>query len=266
MKISYMMYDPVPDLGELSRRMAVIAALGYRGIELVGTHPFGYEIDDLAALVEKHHLPVVSFLSGWSYAHEGLCLSSPDATVRARAADRIGDYVRQAAKLRALIVVGLMQGLRSDEPDEAKANARIVEGLKKVARVAEEVNVSVVIEPVNHLQVGFNHTAGEAAALVDRVGSPALSYMLDTIHMNIEERSILDTIREHGPRIRHFHLCETNGGPFGTGSLDFPRVLAALRESGYDRFISLKIYRKMTWEESARASAEFLKNMGVPLG
>ena len=35
--------------------------------------------------------------------------------------------------------------------------------------------------------------------------------MLDTIHLNIEERSILEAIRVHGRRIRHFHLCESNG-------------------------------------------------------
>lgn len=161
--------------------------------------------------------------------------------------------------------LGLMQDLRSDEPDAAKANERIVECLDRVAHAAAALGTRVVIEPVNHLQVGFNHTASEAAALVDRVGSPALSYMLDTIHMNIEERSIFDTIRSHGGRIAHFHLCDTHGGPFGTGGLDFARVLAALRESGYDRFVSLKIYRNVSWEEAALASARFLSRIGVPL-
>jgi sugar phosphate isomerase/epimerase len=81
--------------------------------------------------------------------------------------------------------------------------------------------------------------------------------------MNIEERSILQTIRDHGPNIRHFHLCETNGGPFGSGNLDFPSVLAALRESGYNHFVSVKIYRKATWQEAARSASEFLKQCGV---
>lgn len=263
MKISFMMIDPVNDLEELSRRMAVIAALGYSGIELVATHPLGYRIEDLAALAMKHRLPIVSLLSGWSYANEKLCLASPDPAVRSRAADRIADYVRAAAAVNALVVVGLMQGLRTDEPDGATANDRIVECLNRVARVAEEQSVRVVIEPVNHLQVGFNHTAAEAAALVDRVGSPALGYMLDTIHMNIEERSILDTIRSHGRRIGHFHLCDTNGGPFGTGGLDFPGVLAALHDSGYERFVSLKIYRGAAWDDAAKASAQFLQRLGV---
>lgn len=265
MKISYLMYEPVPQLVELARRMEVVASLGYQGIELVATHPLGYAIDDLVDLSRRLALPVVSLLSGWSYAHEGLCLSSPDPAVRERAVLRLRDYVGLAARLEAIVVVGLMQGLRSDEPDEEKANERIADALRQVARAAEAEDVSVVVEPVNHLQVGFNHTAAEAAALAARVGSPALGYMLDTIHMNIEERSLFETIREHGPRIRHFHLCETHGGPFGTGGLDFRRVLAALDEAGYDHFASVKVYRKADWETAARTSAEYLRRCGVAL-
>jgi D-psicose/D-tagatose/L-ribulose 3-epimerase len=83
--------------------------------------------------------------------------------------------------------------------------------------------------------------------------------MLDTIHLNIEERSILDTIRVHGRRIHHFHLCETNGGPFGTGNLDFPAVLRALDDTGYAHFASVKIYRKVGWEEAAKGAMTLLQ-------
>ena len=62
----------------------------------------------------------------WSYANEGLCLSSPDEKIRDAAVARLGDYIRQAAHLGAVLVVGLMQGLRSDEPDENIAHRRIV--------------------------------------------------------------------------------------------------------------------------------------------
>jgi sugar phosphate isomerase/epimerase len=263
MKISYLMYEPVSQLTELDRRMARVAALGYQGYELVATHPLGYAVEDVAALARKHRLPIVSLLSGWSYANEGLCLSSPHADVRDRAIARLQEYVGVASHLNAVLVVGLMQGLRSDEADEATANQRIADGLGRVALTAEKLGVEIVLEPVNHQQVGFNNTAAEAAALVARVGSPALGYMLDTIHMNVEERSIVETIRDHGHAIRHFHLCETNGGPFGTGNLDFPRALAELQASGYDRYVSVKIYRKTpSWDDAATTAAAFLHGVG----
>ena len=137
MKISYLLYEPVSELAELDQRMAHVAALGYQGIELVATHPLGYTVADVAALSRKHGLPVVSLLSGWSYANEGLCLSSPDAAVRDRAVDRLIEYLGHAAHLKTVLVVGLMQGLRSDEPDEAMANDRIAACLRRVAHVAK---------------------------------------------------------------------------------------------------------------------------------
>jgi sugar phosphate isomerase/epimerase len=172
--------------------------------------------------------------------------------------DRLVEYAGQAARLGAVLVVGLMQGLRSDEPDEEEAKHRIAGCLKPVAEAAVQRGTFVVLEPVNHLQVGFNHTAAEAAAMAERVGSPGLSYMLDTIHLNIEERSIVETIRVHGRRIRHFHLCETNGGMFGTGNLDFQGVLRTLADTGYPHFASVKIYRHPDWEEAAREAMTFL--------
>lgn len=263
MNISYLVYEPVADISALAERMEYVAALGYQGIELVATHPLAFDIDQAQQLAERHRLPIVSLLSGWSYANEHLCLSSSAAGVRERAVERLVEYVSHAARLGSVLVVGLMQGLRSDEPDEAVALERIAGCLRTVAKAAASQGVTVVIEPVNHQQVGFNHTAAEAAAMVERVGSASLSYMLDTIHMHIEERDPLDTIRRHGRRIHHFHLCESHGGPFGDGNLDFPAVLAAINDSGYNGFVSVKIYRKLGWRDAARSAAEFLRAQGV---
>ena len=256
MKLSFLFYEPIADLAELSRRMERLSAMGYQGVELSAMFPPPYPQEELLRVAERHRMPVVSFLSGWSYVREKLCLASPDASVRDRAVERLGTYVDYAAPLGSLIVVGLMQGLRSDEPDGAVAAGRITDCLKRAAERAAMNRVTLVLEPVNHLQVGFHHTAAEAAALVERIGSPALSYMLDTIHLHIEERSVCGTILQHGRRIRHFHLCESNGGPFGSGAIEFPQVLSALQKSGYDGFVSVKIYRHVGWEEAARTAAE----------
>lgn len=259
MKLSFLFYEPISQLDELSRRMARLKSLGYSGIELSAMHPPPYPIEAVAALAREHDLPVVSFLSGWSYSHEGVCLVNPDGAVRRRAIERLKTYLDYATPLGALVVIGLMQGLRSDEPDSAKAVPRIVECLKSAGDHAAAIGGALVLEPVNHLQVGFHHSAAEAAGLVAQVGSPGLGYMLDTIHLHIEERSVVQTIREHGPKIRHFHLCESNGGPFGTGAINFPAVLQALRHSGYAGFVSVKVYRHLGWEDAARTAAELLR-------
>jgi sugar phosphate isomerase/epimerase len=262
MKFSFLFYEPILSLAELDRRMERLKSLGYDGIELSASYPFPYAPEEVLPLSEKHRLPVVSMLSGWSYGNEQLCLASRSAEVRARAVSRLIDYAVYTAKLGSVLVVGLMQGLRSDEPDETAAQERIAAGLAAVAKAAEKCGATIVLEPVNHLQVGFNHTAAAASSLVKKIGSPALTYMLDTIHLNIEERSVLGTIRDHGSRIRHFHLCETNGGLYGTGNLDFPAVLKTLRETGYSHYASVKIYRGAAWEQAASEAIGFLKANG----
>ncbi len=258
MRFSFLFHEPVARLDELEARMALLSALGYQGIELSTFHPVDYPDEQIVELSRKYRLPVVSLVSGWSHSHEGLSLCHPDALLRGRAVCRLNDYVGQSASLSSLLVVGLMQGLRSEEPDPILANDRIVEGLRRVARNAESRGVSIVLEPVNHLQAGFINSADEAAAIVERIGSPAVGYMLDSFHLNIEERSPLEAIRTHGGRIRHFHLCETSGGPLGTGHLDVAGVLSALEQAGYDGFVSVKAYRKASWEDAARRSAEYL--------
>ena len=148
-----------------------------------------------------------SFLTGEAY-QDGLCLSSPDASVRDRTVRRLTGYLDVAREFGALLVVGLLQGERRDEPDPVVANRRIVDGLRIVAESARAKGVVVVIEPVNHLQVGFNNSVAEVLALIDSIGVPSVRPMVDTIHLNIEEDSLtkpiisIEALRESFARSR----------------------------------------------------------------
>ena len=199
-----------------------------------------------------------SWCTGEAYG-EGLCISSPDAAVRKRAVQRLIEYLDAARQFQAILVVGMMQGLRSDEPDSDVANGRIIESLKEVGAAAEAKGVEFVLEPVNHLQVGFNNSVAEVLQLIEAIGSPAIKPMVDTVHMNIEEKSLTQPIYDCGTQLRHVHLCESNGGVFGTGRVDFSAVLQALSNIGYDGFGSVKVYRQATMEEAARTSIEALQ-------
>ena len=88
-----------------------------------------------------------------------------------------------------------------------------------------------------------------------------MKLMVDTVHMNIEERSLVQPILDCGQQLRHVHLCESNGALFGTGHIDFAAVLRALHSIGYNWFGSVKVYRKAPWEEAARSSIDYLKEI-----
>ena len=261
-KFSYIIIDRLSSFdstADIQRTFAFLKQCGYDGVELNLADPLGVELAELQKWIADLGLVIPSFLTGEAY-HDGLCLSSPEDSLRQRAVERLITYLDTAAQFNAILVVGLMQGLRSDEPDPAVANQRIVDCLSRVATAAEQKNVEFVIEPVNHLQVGFNHTVGEVLQLIRAIGSPAVRPMVDTIHMNIEEASLEQPIRECGSDLRHVHLCENNGAHFGTGHIDFRSVLHTLDEIGYEGFASVKVYREPL-QVGASTAIDYLKGL-----
>ena len=90
------------------------------------------------------------------------------------------------------------------------------------------------IEPLNRFETSFINLASQVIELVDRVDHPACQAMLDTFHMNIEEKSLGDAIRAVGPRLRHFHACENDRGTPGTGNVTWDDVAQGLKDVNYN--------------------------------
>ena len=60
--------------------------------------------------------------------------------------------------------------------------------------------------------------------------------------MNIEEADLATAIKSGGHRIGHVHFVDSNRQPVGAGHLDFPPIIAALNEIGYDGYLSAEAF------------------------
>jgi sugar phosphate isomerase/epimerase len=216
--------------------VAELARLGYHGIELGLGDPARLDTERLVKSLSRHGQALAGIATGASYFEEGLCLTSPDISVRVRAVDRLKAHIDLAARLGGVIVIGQMQGFKSDEPDRNSANARTVECLKQAAEYAAARGVALMLEPVNRFEVGHNHTAVEVLELVEIIHSPALTIMLDTFHINIEESSLDGPVYLVGERLGHMHVFENHRGLFGTGHMDLGRILRATLEVNYQGY------------------------------
>ncbi len=262
--LSYILVNPPSSDGtELRQKLSYFRKLGYRGIELDVTGVSGIGLDRLEACATELDVAIPSLLTGGTYS-QGLCLSSPSLSVRKKTVTTLISFLEVARRLDAILVVGLLQGLRTDEPDPRIANDRIVECLREFGAAAQEQGVEVVLEPVNHLQVGFNNSVGEVLTTIERIASPAVRPMIDTLHMHIEERSPVRSVLDAGKQIRHVHLCESNGGPLGSGNADLAEVLQALKSIDYQHFVSVKIYRGLEWQEAAKRAIEYIAGLTLP--
>ena len=110
----------------------------------------------------------------------------------------------------------------------------LVNNLGELAEYAGKHGVTICVEPLNRFETSFLNLAEQVIEVVDRVDHPACQIMLDTFHMNIEEKSLGDAIRAVGPRLKHLHSCENDRGAPGSGNVTWGEVAQALKDINYD--------------------------------
>lgn len=110
----------------------------------------------------------------------------------------------------------------------------LVPTLSELAAYAGERGVRLGLEPLNRFETSFINLATQAREVVDRVNHPALGIMLDTFHMNIEEKHFDEAIRTAGDRLYQLHACGSDRGAPGSGTVKWDEVKAGLESIGYD--------------------------------
>ena len=249
-RFSYVLPDPVSyaNWTEFEGDLACVKSAGCEAVELQIADPVDLHVPRLSQALDSVGLPLCAFQTGGTYATRGNCLSTADQAVRVRTLQLIERHVDFAGSIGPAvaggprIVLGSLQGARREEPDYDRGAARIVQALEQVARCATERGVTVAFEPVNHGEIGWHNTIASAARLVRRIDQPGFRLMVDTFHMNIEERDLLAPLPGVGDILVHVHLSETNRDVLGEGRWPTGAFLRELERIGYAGFCSVGVY------------------------
>ena len=112
---------------------------------------------------------------------DGLSLVTHDAALRQRTLDLLRRLIDFTAACGARVLVHGSPRQRSPAPGQSVADAsqRFEAAMAELAPHAQGAGVVYCIEPLGRFETAVINTVAEAAALVDRVGSPALRTMLD---------------------------------------------------------------------------------------
>lgn len=124
--------------------------------------------------------------------------------------------------------------------------------LVTVAAHADEAGVRLAIEPLNRFETDLVNTVQQGLALCADIGANNVGLMLDTFHMNIEEKSLPEAVRLAGSKVFNVQASENDRGTPGTGHVDWSGVIAALRDIGYDGGIVVESFLP-TVKEIAKA-------------
>lgn len=232
-----------------------IARHGFHGVELPLFRPA--ELRKKAGALRKGLAENGLECTLCSVLTDGHNIISEDPAVRAKTRQHMAACVEAAAELGARIIagplyspVGHLPGRRRTE-DEWKW---CVECYQELGPTLAAHDVTIAVEPLNRFETYFLNTAADAARLVDEIGHPNVGVLFDTFHANIEEKSIAESYRLLGKRLKHVHTCENDRGIPGTGHVDWPGVFAALRETGYDGWLTIESFGFMLGDLSAAAA------------
>jgi D-psicose/D-tagatose/L-ribulose 3-epimerase len=166
-------------------------------------------------------------------------LVHPDEAIRANCMDYLHQAVDVTQRVGATNLVGPIYSAvgrkwKTTPEERARDVDTLVGYLKELAPYAADHGVVMAIEPLNRFETSFINTHGQVIEVVDRVDHPACRVMLDTFHMNIEERDLGEAIRQVGNRLAHLHACENDRGAPGTGHVPWASVRSALFDINYD--------------------------------
>ena len=100
-------------------------------------------------------------------------------------------------------------------PMDAEERAgNIALGLKQLAPLAEEQEVTLLLEPLNTLvdHPGYTLDSSRAAFdIVSRVESPNVKVLYDIYHMQIMEGNVITTLRDNIGHIGYIHVADVPG-------------------------------------------------------
>jgi sugar phosphate isomerase/epimerase len=234
----------------LEEVFADAARLGYSGVEIA---PFTLadSVNDLSAAerrrlreaAARHGIAVVG-LHWLLVKPEGLHLNHPDAAIRRRTAAYFCDLVDCCADLGGSVLVVGSPKQRNVPPGVSREQAWewTAATFRDAVRRAEDRGVTICLEPLAPAETNFINTAAEAIAFVRPFNSPRFKIILDVKAMCAETKPIPQIIRESWPHFAHFHANDRNLKGPGFGDVDFRPIAAALREVGYDGWVSVEVF------------------------
>ncbi|WP_332749535.1 sugar phosphate isomerase/epimerase family protein [Hydrogenophaga sp.] len=227
------------------------ARMGYDALEIA---PFTLTNDpttldtavanQVRATANSHGL-VVSSLHWLLVKPEGLSLVTDDAALRRRTLDLLRRLIDFAAACGARVLVHGSPRQRSPQPGQSVADAtsRLEAALAELAPHAAAAGVVYCIEPLGPFETNVINTVAEAAALVDRIGSPAIRTMLDVSAASHSESNpvheVLRTFLASG-HIAHVQVNDKNRRGPGQGDTDQRPVLQVLKDMRYTGWVAVE--------------------------
>jgi len=170
--------------------------------------------------------------------------TSEDLDVRDNAVAVLTEAIQITARLGSKGLAGVVAAPWGmfDPVNKAARAARSAETLARLDGVLKDEDVTLGIEALNRFEGDLTSTAAETCAIAQATGSDQIGVLLDSFHMNIEEKDPPAALRAAGDTLVHYHVSDNDRGRPGSGRYDFPADAKALADIGYTGWVVAEMF------------------------
>jgi len=207
------------------------------GADAVGV--FGRDPDEVARIADAADAHGLAFAYASSLVGP---TNDPDAI------DERVDEVREALELADECGVELLNVSPDDdraEVDDADQFGAVVEVCRRSAPAAADAGVDLLLEPLNPVDHHGSYltTAVEGFKLLTAVDHGRVNLLFDVYHEQVAAGNVTASLVGHLDEVGHVHVADVPGrGEPGTGELDYPSIVAALDDAGYDGYLGCEFW------------------------
>ncbi|MGH7319447.1 MAG: hydroxypyruvate isomerase family protein [Candidatus Rokuibacteriota bacterium] len=241
-----MLFNEVPFLDRFERA----ALAGFRAVEFLFAHNVDQE--GVERELDHHGLELVLFdpEGGDFPAGDRGYLCDPDR--RAHLRKTVEDAITTARRLGCRRL-NVLAGNRVEGVADGEMRRAVVENLKSAAPLARAAGVTLLIEALNTWESPryFLDRSRLGLEIVREVGEPNVRFQYDAYHMQRMEGELTATLTKNIEWIGHIQIADVPGRHEpGTGEVNYPNLLRALEEAGYEGYVGLEYRPSGTTEQS----------------
>jgi D-psicose/D-tagatose/L-ribulose 3-epimerase len=222
---------------------AKVAQMGFDVVEIAVDDPALIDVKEIKAALKANGLKVS--ICGAFGPSRDLTNSSKDIQQNAL------NYIESCLDICNELEAGFLGGPMYAAVGKARmlpANERkkewelAVKNLQQVCKMAAARDLQIALEPLNRFESDLVNTAEDVVRMIDDINHPAAQIMLDSFHMNIEEKNIVEAIKCVGERLIHLQVAENYRGAPGTGQTDWASYRKGLEQIKYNGIITIESF------------------------
>ena len=234
--------------------------LGFDAVEVFPPGPEALDPTTLRELLDDNGLSLAAVGTGAGWVKHKLTLTSPEEATREKAIAFIRSIMEVAAQFEAPAIIGSMQGRAADSVTKPIALRYLGHALFKLDECAADLGVTLLYEPLNRYETNLINTLAEGVQYLKGLATRNVKLLADLYHMNIEETNLAEALKQARSEIGHIHFADSNRKAMGLGHTDCKPIVEALREIGYDGYLSAEVLPLPDPHSAAKQTIESFRN------